>query len=89
MGISEETRNTLLTGSFTQEDIDYDSKRPYYFSAGGKGLELLLMEIYGQLFGFHPSVKNRRCIHLPMNKELCPGRISLGRHCREPEMCPA
>jgi len=90
VGITGENREHVFDGLFhTQEDIDYGSKRPYDFSAGGKGLELLLMKIYGQLFGFRLSVESSRCIYLPTDKDLCPGRISLCSHCKGSETCTA
>ena len=90
VGITADNREHIFDGLFhTQEDIDYGSKRPYDFSAGGKGLELLLMKIYGQLFGFRLSVESKRCIYLPTDKDLCPGRISLCSHCKETATCTA
>ncbi len=88
VGITEENKGRVLDGLFhTQETVDYGSKRPYDFNAGGKGLDLLLMRIYGHLFGFRLSVESRRCTYLPTDKDLCPGRISLCTHCKNPEMC--
>jgi len=88
IGITEENQRYLFDGLFhTQETDLYASKKPYDFNAGGKGLDLLRMKVYGQRFGFDLSVQSRRCIYLPSDRDLCPGRISKCLHCRNPEDC--
>ena len=88
IGITQENHRYLFDGLFHTQDTElYSSKRPYDFNAGGKGLDLLKMKVYGQHLGFHISVSSQRCTHLPTNQDLCPGRISLCSHCRETEDC--
>jgi signal transduction histidine kinase len=88
IGITEENQRYLFDGLFhTQETDLYTSKRPYDFNAGGKGLELHLMKLYGERFGFVLSVESRKCIHLPKNQDLCPGRVSDCAYCQKPEDC--
>lgn len=88
IGITEENQRHIFDGLFPTQEIElYASKRPYDFNAGGKGLDLLRMKVYGQRFGFDLSVESRRCIYLPTDRELCPGKISLCPHCRGPEDC--
>jgi signal transduction histidine kinase len=88
IGITEENQRYLFDGLFhTQETDLYASKKPYDFNAGGKGLDLLRMKVYGQRFGFDLSVESRRCIYLPSDRDLCPGRISKCLHCRKLEDC--
>jgi signal transduction histidine kinase len=88
VGITEENQRYLFDGLFhTQETDLYTSKKPYDFNAGGKGLDLLRMKVYGQRFGFDLSVESRRCIYLPSDRDLCPGRISKCLHCRKLEDC--
>ncbi len=88
IGITEENQRYLFDGLFhTQETELYTSKRPYDFNAGGKGLDLLRMKVYGQRFGFDVSAESRRCIYLPSDRDLCPGRISECFHCQTPEDC--
>jgi len=90
IGITEENQRYLFDGLFhTQETELYASKRPYDFNAGGKGLELYRMKAYGQRFGFVLSVESRRCIHLPSNQDLGPGRVSECSYCQKPEDCLA
>ncbi len=88
VGISDENQRHLFDGLFhTQGTEDYASKKPYDFNAGGKGLNLLKMKVYSQRFGFDISVGSQRCIHLPTDRDLCPGRISLCSHCQQTSDC--
>jgi signal transduction histidine kinase len=88
VGITEENQKLIFGGLFhTQETDLYSSGRPYNFNAGGKGLDLLRIKVYGEHYGFDLSVKSRRCIYIPTNRDLCPGRISACPHCKSPEDC--
>ena len=88
IGITEENQKYLFDGLFhTQETDLYSSKKPYDFNAGGKGLDLLRVKVYGQRFGFDLSVESRRCLYLPTDRDLCPGRISACSHCKKLEDC--
>jgi signal transduction histidine kinase len=82
VGITEENRDQIFTGLFhTQETDLYGSGKPYNFNAGGKGLDLLLAKIYAQRFGFHVLLESVRCVHIPTDKDMCPGQISRCSHC--------
>ena len=88
IGITNENQRHLFDGLFHTLDTDlYTSKKPYDFGAGGKGLDLLQIKIYGKRFGFDISVGSQRCIYLPTNRDLCPGKISLCSHCKTQEDC--
>jgi signal transduction histidine kinase len=88
IGITKENQRYLFDGLFHTQDTErYASKKPYDFNAGGKGLDLLKMKVYGQRLGFDISVGSQRCIHLPTDQDLCPGRISLCSHCQETGDC--
>jgi len=87
-GITDANQRYIFDGLFTAQETElYSSKRPYNFNAGGKGLELLRMKVYGQRFGFDVWMESRRCLYLPTDQDLCPGKISLCRHCREVQDC--
>lgn len=88
IGITEENQQSIFDGLFhTQETDLYTSRKPYDFNAGGKGLDLLKMKVYGRNFGFDLSMESRRCVHLPTDRDVCPGRISACHHCQRPEDC--
>jgi signal transduction histidine kinase len=88
IGITKENQRRLFDGLFHTLDTDlYTSKKPYDFGAGGKGLDLLRMKVYGQRFGFDISVASQRCTCLPTERDLCPGKISECTHCGVREDC--
>jgi signal transduction histidine kinase len=90
IGITEENQRYIFDGLFHARETDlYTSKKPYDFNAGGKGLHLLQMKIYGQCFDFDLWVESRRCVHLPTDRDFCPGKISLCTHCQTLEDCLA
>jgi signal transduction histidine kinase len=90
IGITEENQRYIFDGLFhTQETELYTSKKPYDFGAGGKGLDLLRMKVYGHRFGFDLTMESKRCIYLPTDRDLCPGKISACPHCKKPEDCLA
>ena len=88
IGITEENQKSIFDGLFhTQETDLYTSRKPYDFNAGGKGLDLLKMKVYGQCFGFDLSVESKRCHYLPTDRDICPGRISACPHCEKRDDC--
>jgi hypothetical protein len=60
---------------------------PLYFNAGGKGMDLLRIEIFSEQFGFDVNLVSERCRFIPLAKDECPGRISLCGFCSQPEDC--
>jgi len=77
IGITEQNKDHVFEGFFHTQDTDlYGSKNAYDFGAGGKGLDLFQMKVYGRRFGFDISMKSSRCVHIPTDRDLCPGRIS-------------
>jgi signal transduction histidine kinase len=88
IGITKENQRHLFEGLFHTLDTElYASKKPYDFGAGGKGLDLLRVKTYGQLFGFDIGVASQRCVHSPTDRDLCPGKISTCPHCKSAEDC--
>ena len=88
IGITEENQKQVFDGLFhTMDTEQYTSKKPYDFGAGGKGLGLVRLKIYGQRFGFVFSLESKRCVFIPTDRDLCSGRISACPHCKRPEDC--
>ncbi len=88
VGITEQNREHVFEGFFHTQDTDlYGSKKAYDFGAGGKGLDLFQMKVYGRRFGFDISMKSSRCVHIPTDRDLCPGRISECRFVSRREAC--
>jgi PAS domain S-box-containing protein len=90
VGITEENQAYIFDGLFhTKETELYASKKPYDFGAGGKGLDLLRMKVYGQRFGFDLSMTSKRCVYIPTDQDQCPGDISRCSHVENAEECAA
>jgi len=90
VGITEENQAYIFDGLFhTKETELYASKKPYDFGAGGKGLDLLRMKVYGQRFGFDLSMTSKRCVHIPTDQDECPGDISQCPHVKNEKECAA
>ena len=88
IGVTKEDQRRLFDGLFHTLDTElYRSKKPYDFGAGGKGLDLLRMKVLSKRFGFDITVVSQRCLYLPTDRDLCPGRISKCPYCRVREDC--
>lgn len=88
VGITDKNQGQVFDGLFHTLDTElYASKRPYDFGAGGKGLNLLRIKTYGQRLGYEISLASQRCIYLPTNGDLCPGKISACPHCQSRKDC--
>jgi signal transduction histidine kinase len=88
VGITPEHQKRIFEGFFpTQETNAYSSKKPFYFNAGGKGMDLLRIKIFSERFGFDINLVSERCRFIPLAGDGCPGRISLCVFCRQPEDC--
>ncbi len=90
VGITEENQAYIFDGLFHTEETElYASKKPYDFGAGGKGLDLFRMKVYGQRFGFDLSMTSKRCVYIPTDQDQCPGDISQCPHVKNSEECAA
>ncbi len=88
VGITEYNLKHIFDGLHPNQDTDfYASRIPYDFNAGGKGLDLLMIKLYGQHYGFEVSAQSKRCVYLPTDKDICPGNIDSCIYCRTPENC--
>jgi signal transduction histidine kinase len=88
VGITKENQIRIFEGFFTtQETLNYSSKNPYDFNAGGKGADLLRMKIFSERYGFEIKLASSRCPHIPQDSDPCPGRISQCPHCQKGRGC--
>mgnify|MGYP001819029395 CR=1 FL=1 len=88
VGITKENKARIFEGFFTtQETMNYSSKRPFDFNAGGKGADLLRMKIFSELYDFKIGLKSYRCPFLPKDGDPCPGTISECPHCKDGSGC--
>ena len=88
VGITQENQTRIFEGFFaTQETLDYSSKRPFDFNAGGKGADLLRMRIFSERYGFRIGLESTRCPFIPKDSDTCPGIISKCPHCKDGTGC--
>ncbi|MFA5903668.1 MAG: PAS domain S-box protein [Desulfobacula sp.] len=86
IGLTEEAQKRIFEGFFSTRDImNYSSKRPYDFHAGGKGADLLRMKIFSERFNFKISMTSTRCRRIPENDDACPGSIEACQRIPGPE----
>ena len=82
IGITRENQKRIFEGFFsTQETMDYSSKEPFDFNAGGKGADLLRMKIFSERYNFKISMTSSRCRHLAKDVGFCPGSIEACKYC--------
>jgi GAF domain-containing protein len=87
MGIPEKSRDLIFEGFCpVQETEDYSSGRPYSFNAGGKGIDLLRIRMFSELYNFKVSYTSKRCTHLGEESEF-PGDAANCPHCAVPQDC--
>ena len=88
VGIVEEDQKRIFEGFFTtRETMDYSSKRPFDFNAGGKGADLLRMKIFSERYNFTMNMTSSRCRFIPKAGDLCPGRIDECAYCKTTDDC--
>ncbi|MCP3956011.1 MAG: PAS domain S-box protein [Desulfobacterales bacterium] len=84
-GISKDNQRLLFENYFTPpETLQYSSKKPFDFNAGGKGFDLLRMKIFSERYGFDLFLTSQRCQFLEKTENLCPGNIKGCAQC-DPE----
>ncbi|MBN2125222.1 MAG: PAS domain S-box protein [Deltaproteobacteria bacterium] len=88
VGVTEESQKQVFKGFYHARDTNYYStRRPFDFGAGGKGLGLLQVRIFSDLYGFHIEWESSRCRFIPKESDLCPGDVSRCPHIRGREEC--
>ncbi len=88
IGISPQNQNLIFHGFFhTQDTMNYSSKRPYQFNAGGAGSDLLRTKVFSERLGFSVGFESTRCRFIPNDTDECPGRISKCRFIKEKSDC--
>jgi PAS domain S-box-containing protein len=88
VGITPENQIRIFEGFYTtREAINYSSKNPFDFNAGGKGADLLRMKIFSERYDFKIGLKSSRCPLLKQDSDLCAGRISACPECRNGAAC--
>lgn len=65
VGIPDKDKELIFEGFYpVQETENYSSRRPYSFNAGGKGIDLLRIRMFSELYNFRLSFSSKRCPYL-------------------------
>jgi signal transduction histidine kinase len=74
IGISEENLRSIFENYFTSYDtMQYSTRQPYDFKAGGKGFDLLRMKIFSERYNFRIRMTSRPCHLIDAEGLECPG----------------
>jgi PAS domain S-box-containing protein len=88
VGISEENQRLLFENYFTAYDtMQYSSRNPYDFGAGGKGFDLLRMRIFSERYHFKLKMNSKRCGLIAEDANACAGKIAECPRVKQTEEC--
>jgi PAS domain S-box-containing protein len=88
IGITAENQRLIFGNFFTAyEPMQYSTRSPYDFKAGGKGFDLLRMQIFAERYGFKLLMNSVRCRFVSTDKDACPGDVSECAHIGNPDQC--
>ncbi len=77
IGITQEKLNLIFDNYFTPpESMDYSTREPYEFNAGGRGFDLLRIKLFSEQYGFSLNINSKRCPVIPSDADRCPGNIT-------------
>jgi signal transduction histidine kinase len=76
IGISEENLRLIFENYFTSYDtMQYSTRQPYDFKAGGKGFDLLRMKIFSERYNFKIKMTSQPCRFHDNEGHECPGNV--------------
>jgi signal transduction histidine kinase len=76
VGITQEKRHLIFENFFAPSDtMDYSTRNPFDFKAGGRGFDLLRMKIFSERYNFKIRLESNRCKYVPEEHDLCPGKV--------------
>jgi GAF domain-containing protein len=88
IGIPDDAKEFIFEGFYpVQETEDYASRRPYSFNAGGKGMDLLRIRMFSELYGFKVSFTSQRCPLLVGSNGKTARSVEFCQECQTPEEC--
>ena len=77
IGISEENLRLIFENYFTSYDtMQYSTRQPYDFRAGGKGFDLLRMKIFSERYNFKIKMISQPCNLVDAKGHECPGNVA-------------
>ncbi len=77
IGISQENLRLIFENYFTSYDtMQYSTRQPYDFRAGGKGFDLLRMKIFSERYNFNIKMTSQSCKLVDAKGHECPGNVA-------------
>jgi two-component system phosphate regulon sensor histidine kinase PhoR len=87
-GIAEQSQKHIFGGFYHSLETDlYSTKKPFDFGAGGKGLDLLRIKIFGEIYHFQVECRSARCPYIPQENDACPGSVEKCLHVDTKSAC--
>jgi two-component system phosphate regulon sensor histidine kinase PhoR len=88
VGITEQSQKHIFGGFYHSLETDlYSTKKPFDFGAGGKGLDLLRIRMFGKTYHFRIACSSARCKYIPREIDACPGSIAKCLHVHSTKQC--
>jgi signal transduction histidine kinase len=88
VGITPVKQRLLFNRFFAPYDpLQYTSRAPFAFNAGGRGFDLLRMKLFSEQYGFQIQLTSQRCPHIPLDTDTCPGDVRRCGHLDSPGDC--
>jgi signal transduction histidine kinase len=88
IGFTQEKLYLIFENYFSPpESIDYSTKKPFDFNAGGRGFDLLRIKIFSERYHFTIRIDSHRCPVIPKDTDVCPGDIRLCPACNTRDDC--
>jgi GAF domain-containing protein len=88
IGIPEKDKELIFGGFYpVQATESYSSGQPYSFNAGGKGIDLLRIRMFSELYGFRLSFTSQRCPKLVAEEDAAGGVPEVCGQCRSQGNC--
>ena len=88
VGITTEDQRLIFEKYFTAaEALQYSTRSPFDFNAGGRGFDLLRMKIFSERYHFKLYLHSDRCRHLTDGREQCRGTVTDCAYCRSDADC--
>ncbi len=89
IGIPQKDQELVFEGFYPVQDTEsYATKRPYSFNAGGKGIDLLRIKMFSELYDFNLSFTSTRCPYIEAAGDNWTGDMAYCERCKSSEECP-
>jgi signal transduction histidine kinase len=87
-GINQQSQKHIFGGFYHSLETDlYATKKPFDFGAGGKGLDLLRIKIFGEAYHYKVECESSRCQYIPRENDACAGSIAKCPHIHGKKQC--